>query len=364
MQVCQVKLGSGVGYCLRQDVDKREILEGLRSSYGVRVTGRNGGGPGEEVRYRGHGKRIRKAGYWASLRPRGVRMYLAMVRASHAGGNGICAFIDRRVSDGHFYPRVILTRLEFRDADVFFDGTVFVGDMVRLKDQRHTFLVDDIHAFCGRDMRGVTTYERRYFLDRALSMHRPDFACDLCHLRVRPVISLEALGHLLVAKEPFSDLDYDVNAIVFRDPRGRMDRPGDEDVVLHLSKAEGKKTPGKPTEDDNDNDNDMDDDGNDMDDDEGDVDDEGDKKKEKEEEEEEEIKHTFYVKKTSIPDVYELHETSSSRTTPGVAPIAGVPSIATSKLLRDASASNTPLEFSMSRRFGKWVPVENSNGAS
>ena len=63
----------------------------------------------------------------------------------------------------------------------------------------------------------------------------------------------------------------------------------------------------------------------------------------------------FFVRRTQLPDVYELYD-SAERALAGEpgAPIAGVPTLRASMALREA-VPGVALPFEFSQRFGRWV---------
>ena len=108
MQAVPVSFGAATGFSLRHDADKARLLGELRDLAGVHVPDRGA----HTRRYCGaeHAREIRGGSYVASLRSRGNPYYLYLTRVD---GAGVCAFVDRKVQDGHFYPRVVLARLCF-----------------------------------------------------------------------------------------------------------------------------------------------------------------------------------------------------------------------------------------------------------
>lgn len=359
MQVCPVPFASGTGFALKSDGDKATLLNSLRISYGIRVIDPTGMSHAVKYNKAIHSKEIRKRGGSCSFRPKGIPHLLAMTRISEGGG-GVCTFIDRRVKDGHFYPRVTLTRFEFFDPRVF-DGTVIEGDLVASKNKRFVFVASDILADRGYTMQGVSAQDRRARLAHLLSplQHRSNLATDICFLRPRAEFAVPALGAALTMT---AGLDYDISAVIFRDPLARLGCPGEEDVVFRAyasASAFGKKQHQKgldsscctsETSDTSDGDEN---DGEEVEDEK--VEDKGTVEREKE-------TAVFYVRRTNLPDVFELYKTEEEAVHGGVhagqAPIAGVPSLKASELLRDASSSRPPkaIEFVMDSRFGKWTP--------
>ena len=350
MQVCPVPFAGGTGYALKSDGDKALLMNNLRASYGIRFIDPHGMAHAVKYQRAVHAKAIRKIGGFCSFRPKGTPHLLVMTRdESHEVSSGICAFVDRRVKDGHFYPRITLTRFEFTDPNVF-DGTVIAGEIVRTQhNQQWVFVASDILADRGCSMQGMSAQHRRDRLVHLMSptQHRPHLGIDVCYLRPRAEFAVPALPS---AVQSVKDLDYDISAVVFRDPAARLGCPGEEDVVFRAycnckptNTRRGDEIPESDADDADDENETVDDD--------------------KPLEPAHPITANFFVRRTNLADVFELYDTETDAingsVNVGSAPIAGVPTLKASELLRDASTSRPPkrIEFVMDARFGKWTPL-------
>ena len=346
MQVCPIPFANGTVYALKSDGDKATLLNSLRVGYGIRVIDPSGMSHAVKYNRALHSKEIRKRGGSCAFRPKGIPLLLAMTRMSEEGG-GICTFVDRRVKDGHFYPRVMLTRFEFFDPRVF-DGTVIEGDLVSFCTARSVFVASDILADRGYSMQGIASQERRERLTHLLSplQHRANLATDVCFLRPRPEFAVPALSNALAMA---STLDHEIAAVVFRDPNARLGCPGEEDVVFRAySKKETRNEVVKEEAEEEEE--------------EEKEETEDDETEDKDEEKEKE-RATFFVRRTNLPDVFELYRTKDEaihgNADVGQAPIASVSSLRASELLREASTTRPPrsIEFEMDPRFRKWTPI-------
>jgi hypothetical protein len=371
LQLCPVPFCARGGFGLRSDADKARVVAELRDSFGVRAV--VPAADGRRYRAAEHARDLRGGGrYVAALRSRGSPALLYLTRVD---GCGVCMFVYRRVfaAEGHTLPRIVLARLGF--AERAFDGTVLDGELVRLLDPaatdkdgkrgiaRWVFVVGDVLADCGEPLMGEDAVRRLERLQRLLSpeWHRPDLASDPCFVRARQHFTVARLRQVV---EGIPALDYEVTGVVFRS-LGRLGDPGDEDVVFSLpgrralqQQQQQQRRPDAP-----------------------DAPDATDAELEDEDgaaehfdglsvydappqpgeaaPREQPARFAFYMRRTAMPDVYELYETAqgASEGRPG-APIAGVPTLAASEALREACvrAPNEPVWFEMSAKFGKWVP--------
>ena len=355
MQVSPVPFGATTGYALRSDADKARILREMRDSFGIVVPEERG----RTTRYRGsdHARDLRHSGgrYVAMLRPRGTPYHLYLTRI---GGAGVAAFIERRVSDGHFYPRIVLVRLSF--AERVFDGTVVDGDMVVVKSGSHVFLASDLRAYCGSAITAITSMQA---LGELVSrrMHSPEPATDVCFVRACPFFAVSRLGDAVRQNLINGGLDYAASSVLFKDIGGGGDivfalpssfqrsarhasaptsspSPSPASAPAPVEEAEEEEKGEEEEEATTTDDDDDDDQGG-----------SGQTSRRR---------AAFYVRRTELPDVYELYgEAAQAKSAAGLpgAMIAGVPSLRASAALR-AARPDVPFEFEFNERFQRWVP--------
>jgi hypothetical protein len=404
MQATPAPFGASVGFSLKYDADKTRLLGDLRELTGLHVPDRGA----RSARYCGadHAREIRAKGgsnFAVSLRTRGNPYYLFLTRVD---GVGVCTFIDRKVQDGHFYPRVVLAHLCFDER--VFDGTVIEGDLLRMDGggggnpppgppRRHfgyvsevspppppppprnasgasgggpggglpphwVFLCNDLLADCGTDLRatGDRLDERLRRLSRVLSpsSHRPDIATDVCLFRSATYFSVPQLRGVVEQQLAPGKLDFDVNAIVFRSfgPIGG----GVSDVVFSLPRPQMHHLHVSQQPHGQDRNNQQDD---------GDYDyygmpSGGDEAFSAADEEQAAVvgdvlrDRAFFIRQTDVSDVYELYDTAEAAAKGGGSLIAGVPTLRDSAAMREAASTpEVAVQFAYSARFGKWVPT-------
>lgn len=347
MQAVPVSFGAGVGFSVRYDADKTRLLGDLRDLANVHVPDR--GARSRRYCAADHAREIRAkggTGFAVALRSRGNPYYLLMTRVN---GIGTCAFVDRKVQDGHFYPRVILAHLCFDER--VFDGTVIEGDLLRMgsdcqADSAWVFLCTDVLAECGTRTDDRLD-DRLARMSRLLSpaSHRPDIASDVCLFRPTRYFAVAQLRDVVERQLLLlpSTIDYEITGVVFR-PAGPIGEDSGGDIVFSLPRPHQQQRPSsnaalvaaeqvadyyqcRHLEEGEDDARPPDD-------------------------------RPFFVRPTDVPDVYELYDTAELYDARGGAMLAGVPTLRDSAALREATAANpgAPLMFSFSARFGKWVP--------
>jgi hypothetical protein len=279
--------------------------------------------------------------HWLNVRSNGNPYF--MVLAIYEGVETIF-FVDKKVQPGYQYPRMILTKGRF--SQHLFKDTVLDGEMVRDTVGGWVFLVNDVIAYAGKSMRHLTLPER---LSRAADMfvnhHTADAFMDTClfHVKSYYAATQEGCTALLSAA---ADLPYTQRGIYAWPDNARL-KPMlfnfDEGLIKEVVRkvkdapefreAAAVEVPvpqaaptmvdapppppgGAPT-------------------------------------------MRLWVRKTETPDIYDLYSSRDGAEKHG---IAGVPTLATSKMLRAifknlTVALSVPFECAFNERFNKWVPM-------
>ena len=188
MHVGRISLCDTVAYNVKSDDDKRRILDDLDRTYSVRVIRRHH----ETFDERRHVPCIRTHPYFISVRTNGNPYYLYLTRINLVNQ---CILIDKKVQQGYFYPRMIVSRFCF--ADELFENTLFEGEMVRDKNGGWTFLVNDLLALRDRTQAQVNLSRRLNTIYGILATSFVPDACDICRLSVKRYFPCSMLMHVL-----------------------------------------------------------------------------------------------------------------------------------------------------------------------
>lgn len=369
MECYAVPFGDGVGFNVKCDTDKAVILRALEA-HGVRPLLRD---RDAVVRYGPDAATVIKRQqdrFVATLLPRGLPGVLFLTRIGFAGA---VVFVERQVRSGHFYPRMVLLRMTFLDPELFAD-TVFDGALSKRPEGRHTFVATDMPVLRGKSRLSAT--ERLFGMRNLL---RPSDVyvhdeTDAFRVQATEMCDVRELRDALRRQQQ-------CRGVCFR----AIDNARNIDIVAIWGqcKTNGRR-PGM-TGDVNEEDGEDADRG-----DRDDADDEDEEEKKKEEKNDDESDHDgreehgkqgneesdekeeggeprdsspFFVKRTAMPDVYELFVELHNGTSGAPADaFACVPSMHASRYMAAAFESKAAGELVLMRflyntRFKKWVPV-------
>jgi hypothetical protein len=144
-----------------------------------------------------------------TLKTNGNPYYLYLTRY-----NGInqCIFIDKKIQQGYFFPRMVIVKLWFQD-DLFVN-TLFSGEMVCCADNDWKYIIHDIHADTGTDTQNINLVSR---LNRIINIlekqYMPDNRQDICSIQIKKYFTLNEFDQMVKMKE---ELPYTCRGIYFK----------------------------------------------------------------------------------------------------------------------------------------------------
>lgn len=343
MHLGEISFCDKIGYNIKSDEHKKTILDALQQAIHFKVIQKH------FVKFDGtQCSMMNKIPHMACVRTNGNPYLLVLTQHNFVNQ---CIFVDKKIQQGYFYPRMILSKFGFQNT--LFKNTVFDGEMVKAADGRWVFLINDLLAENGKfleDMNLVKRVNRAYAL---LSTQFHPNALDCCTFQVKRYFHYHELKHMMDTFIP--SLPYTCRGIYFR-PLFlkfkdvlfnfndalvvKVNRPTFKHVSNFLLKDAAASPSAPPTPTANlstassaqslpalDHD--------------------GDPTK------------AFYIRKTNQPDVYNLYASPTDSTSQG---IACVSALATSRMLRQLFAECSVqdgkwMECQWRESFGKWSPI-------
>ena len=250
-----------------------------------------------------------------------------------------CIFIDKKIQQGYFLPRMIIVRFQFHDR--LFEGTLFDGEMIKDNNGHWIYIVSDLIAHEGRYLENVGLVKRLNTIYHVLEHGFTEDEFDVCHFQVKKYFKYGALNELVdfVSRLPytcrgiyfkplylkFKDVLYNFDdSLITRTVRKKYSEVSpfllNDDMKVLQETETAKPMPRIKSSP-------------------------------------ELSQKVFWVKKTAMPDVYDMidMETKSKET-------ACVATMKTSKLLRAIFMEKNvndkvAVKCEFSELFGKWVPI-------
>lgn len=124
---------------------------------------------------------LQRVPHLACLRTNGNPYYMYFTRYEDVP---IIYFIDKKVHPGHQRPRIILAKGMW--SDVIFDGTLLDGEMVRCHDSSWTYLINDMIGYKGEFLWNKTLPQRiECSIDLLKNHHTYDKLMDTCAYQIK-----------------------------------------------------------------------------------------------------------------------------------------------------------------------------------
>ena len=135
MMLGEISFAGKTGYNIKSDDVKQRLLDDLEGLTGFKVI--------QKHHERFHDNLIHKLSgnpHMVCLKSNGNPYLLYLTKINFVNQ---CVFIDKKIQQGYFYPRMIMSRFRFDDR-LFEGGTLIDGEMVKANNGAWIFLVGDI----------------------------------------------------------------------------------------------------------------------------------------------------------------------------------------------------------------------------
>jgi hypothetical protein len=205
MQTGIISFGDRIAWNIKCNNTKDKILNEIYDLYGIRII--------QKHYYKLDDlniKHLSKVPHLISLRTNGNRYYIYFTKYNDVE---IIYFIDMKIHTGYDKPRIILARGLFNPS--LFLNTLLEGEMVKTKENKWIFIINDIIAYEGKKLDNLNLPERLKIIYNVLNdKYTPDIVCDVCKYQVKSYyyISKKSLNELMNKSK---ELNYTCRGIYF-----------------------------------------------------------------------------------------------------------------------------------------------------
>lgn len=281
--------------------------------------------------------------YFISLKTAGTQYLLYFTKYNE---NNVCLFIDKKIAKGYKYPRMIFVRYRFDDE--IFNNTLLEGELLKDKNGKWAFVIEDVHVFCNKQMSKYQNFiDRINTINKMMNdMYTQDSSIETIPLTVKKYFTYNDINYL---KDIYiENINYNFQGVYFtpflpKHPRlifltnfletenkqnnksvENKNRPKHEEYVLQKPNEDKfKMTLQKP-----------------------DV---------------IKDKYTFKITKTNSPGIFQLYCKKTGNIIKHS--IARVNTIKCSKFIKEIfmDKSEETIYCSFDKQFKKWIPIEKSD---
>lgn len=201
---------SKISFCNKQacnvveDSFKEEILNILQKNYYVSIKDKN-----FYIINPRNIKYIEKNPHFLSVKSSGSLYYLFLTRIDQ---KNYCFFIDKKVKDGHNFPRII--SVNYRFADELFDNTLFDGELLRDRDENWLYIINNLVIHRGTLLKDKhINYKLNLVYDILTNQYQKDSHLEICPLYVKRLFANHEFEYIIKTYIP--SLNYNPRGIYF-----------------------------------------------------------------------------------------------------------------------------------------------------
>lgn len=203
MRLGEISFCNHIGFNIKSDEFKKRILDEIDVNFKKKIIQKH-----HEKFNPLLMKAINANPYLMTLRSNGNPYFLYLTRYNNVNQ---CIFIDKKIQQGYFYPRMVIVKFWFDD--VLFNNTLFDGEMVKDISNNWIFLIHDIIGDCGKDLMNINLVKRINRCNDILSkLFVPD-SQDICHFQVKRYFHYEEYSYMMNDFKP--KLPYTCRGIYF-----------------------------------------------------------------------------------------------------------------------------------------------------
>ena len=317
VHIGEISFCDKTAFNIKSDDLKKQIMETIESKYNLRIITKHF--DKFDPKYMNN---INSNPHLICVRSNGNPYFLYLTKIDFVN---YCIFIDKKIQQGYFYPRMIVTHLHFED-ELFLD-TIFDGEMIKQINGKWIFMVNDLIVNKGSYLTNINLVKRLNILYVLLKNEYRQDDTDVCIIRVKKYFKYDEIETMI--KQHIPALKYTCRGIYlkplflrFRDILVNFD----DTLITKVQRTKFMKNFLL-----------MDD--------------------LQPQQQQQQQQRKLYARKTSNPDVYDLFEQDNT-----FVDIACVPTLKLSKYMRNVFIGKyiidkVELTFEFSERFKKWVPI-------
>jgi hypothetical protein len=180
MIIGEISFCDQVGFNIKSDETKKHILDRLYAKYKLRIITKHFEKFDDVMVAEDNKSSIVNRPHMLCVRSNGNPYFLYLVKLNFTN---YCIFIDKKIQQGYAYPRMIIAHFKFDDC--LFADTIFDGEMVKTTDGYWSYLINDLVVYQGQHLTESNLIRRINLLYDALDKYFTVDENDICKLFVK-----------------------------------------------------------------------------------------------------------------------------------------------------------------------------------
>ena len=206
--------GSNISFCDKQafniidDDLKKHILDILKKDYFITIKDRN-----FYIINKRNINYIEKQPFIVSIKSIGSLYYLFLTKIDN---KNYCFYIDKKVKEGHSYPRILSVLYRFDDS--IFNNTLFDGELLRNNNNNWMFIINNLILYKGEILKNKNII---YKLNKVYEILNENYIKDdhleICPLYVKRLFSYHEWTYIM--NEYIPNLNYKYKGLYFENTK-------------------------------------------------------------------------------------------------------------------------------------------------
>ena len=189
MEVSEISFCSGKGSNIKNNREKSKILEPLFNKYKLSFENTN------NIYSTRFQENLTKYEHLVSIITSGSNYWLFLTNIKN---RNYSIFIDKKILDGHRFPKMVVTQFRFSPELFRNGGTLFDGELIRNNRNKWEFMINDMILYRGKICK---IYK---YLDHVAKMtdilktkYNPDYQIQLCSLSIKKYFTYDDFYHII-----------------------------------------------------------------------------------------------------------------------------------------------------------------------
>lgn len=187
MQVSEITFCKSIGYNLKNDREKSDILDKLLNDYNVNFDDNNLIYSDKILKF------ILNYEHFVTTITNGNKYWLYLTKFKNTNYS---ILIDKKIQKGHRFPKMIIVNYRFKDE--LYNDTLFKCELIRDKKNNWKLIIDDIDVYKGKNIM------RKNYIDKIKLIYSildkkyiNDDLLEVCSICVKKIFTYEQLDHMI-----------------------------------------------------------------------------------------------------------------------------------------------------------------------
>jgi hypothetical protein len=187
MQVSEISFCGHIGFNIKSDDAKKFILNKLENIYGIKIVSRH------YDRFEEHSMKIINNNlHLICTRTNGNPYFLYLVKINFTN---YCIFVDKKIQQGYYYPRMIIVHIFFDDS-LFDKDIVFDGEMIKT-DSKWIYMINDILVYNNKYLHDMNLVKRLNLCYELLKNNYHYTDTDIFNIMVKKYFKYDEIDYML-----------------------------------------------------------------------------------------------------------------------------------------------------------------------